>query len=161
MDNTKTLLSLLRVRVYTMAAPPLTVGLVKAGQIPAASGDSQIYATVSWGDAAAESTRVTAGVAQEDWGASVDLPQPSSGLEQAVTMHPYFSIDIFAADLVGSTLRARLLLPIMSLAQTPQLKARWTMGPGPGVQQCVSPRQIPGPVRSMAPYCFLIDPEYT
>jgi hypothetical protein len=116
-----------------MAAPPLTVGLVKAGQIPAASGDSQIYATVSWGDAAAESTRVTAGVAQEDWGASVDLPQPSSGLEQAVAMHPYFSIDIFAADLVGSTLRARLLLPIMSLAQTPQLKARWTMGPGPGV----------------------------
>ena len=61
-----------------MAAPPLTVGLVKAGQIPAASGDSQIYATVSWGDAAAESPRVTAGVAQEDWGASVDLPQPSS-----------------------------------------------------------------------------------
>lgn len=115
-------------------AAPVTVRLMKAEGIPNARSESaEVFATVKWGDAVAQTDKVPApAAAANGWSAAVELGSPSVGLERAARTHPYLTIDIFTAELLRNSLRARLLVPICSL-RLAQVTSTWKLGPPPGV----------------------------
>ena len=142
------------------AAPLLTVLLKKVEDVPGAEAASdQVLSSVTWGDAKAETTvpvytlykhsqpLVGAGADETEImedvhaimpGTSLPLLPPDGGLDaeqlkRAVSMYPYLVIDVsLAGPVVGHTLCARLLLPLLSIKST-QLDGPFTFGAPPGV----------------------------
>lgn len=110
-------------------AAPLTVRLVKAEDIPSCTAkDAEVFATVTWGNTVAQTDAVRSEAAASAWGAVLEVGSPSVGLERAMRICPYLAIDIYTVELIGNWLRARLLVPIVSL-QEAQVVATWTLGP--------------------------------
>lgn len=111
-------------------APALVVCLTKAEHIPSAGPESakDIFATVTWGDSIAKTDKVKAAAAAVGWNVALDVASPSDGLDRAARMYPFLAIDIFTAELMGNSHRARLLVPVFALPEAEET-GTWLLGP--------------------------------